>query len=220
MYWGHLRRVGSHIKSSLWTVPLLAIPVAMIATRLVHWLDAQREWTLLGLGVAGAQAMLQAATTCNLIIPGLYIRLFAGGDLGRKRSDDAQHYRDDFAARQCRPLHGGLVHTHVHLSLLGCAPVDSIKSISCLARCRTRLALACFAAFLYLIDYASRLLRPIAVLTHVANEGIAVIKSVYPEPEPRSGCFRKVSATPWTSPSGSFSTRERPGSCWRSILTH
>ena len=66
MYWGHLRRVGSHVKSSLWTVPLLAIPVAMIATRLVHWLDAQREWTLLGLGVAGAQAMLQAATTATL----------------------------------------------------------------------------------------------------------------------------------------------------------
>ena len=66
MYWGHLRRVGSHVKSSLWTVPLLAIPVAMIATRLAHWLDAQREWTLLGLGVAGAQAMLQAATTATL----------------------------------------------------------------------------------------------------------------------------------------------------------
>ena len=66
MYWGRLRRVGSYVKSSLWTVPLLAIPVAMIATRLVHWLDAQREWTLLGFGVAGAQALLQAATTATL----------------------------------------------------------------------------------------------------------------------------------------------------------
>jgi len=44
------------------------------------------------------------------------------------------------------------------------------------------LGIACFAAFLYLIDYASRLLRPISVLTHVADTGFAVIESVYPEP--------------------------------------
>ena len=43
------------------------------------------------------------------------------------------------------------------------------------------LGIACFAAFLYLIDYASRLLRPISVLTHVADSGFAVIESVYPE---------------------------------------
>ena len=49
------------------------------------------------------------------------------------------------------------------------------------------LGIACFAAFLYLIDYASRLLRPIAVLTHVANSGFAVIESVYPEPSSGPG---------------------------------
>ena len=37
------------------------------------------------------------------------------------------------------------------------------------------LAVACFAAFLYLIDSASKLLRPIAILTSVGNSGIAVI---------------------------------------------
>ncbi len=44
------------------------------------------------------------------------------------------------------------------------------------------LAVACFAAFLYLIDSASKLLRPITILTNVGNSGIAVIKDVYPEP--------------------------------------
>jgi uncharacterized membrane protein len=42
------------------------------------------------------------------------------------------------------------------------------------------LALLCFAAFLYLIDYAARLLRPISILTRVGNEGLKVIESVYP----------------------------------------
>ena len=53
------------------------------------------------------------------------------------------------------------------------------------------LTLACFAAFLYLIDYAARLLRPISILTRVGNEGLAVIKSVYPDPEPRCGSSKK-----------------------------
>ena len=37
-----------------------------------------------------------------------------------------------------------------------------------------------FAAFFYLIDYASRLLRPISILAHVGGVGLSVIESVYP----------------------------------------
>jgi uncharacterized membrane protein len=43
------------------------------------------------------------------------------------------------------------------------------------------LALLCFAAFLYLIDYAARLLRPISILTQVGNVGLGVIEDVYPD---------------------------------------
>ena len=39
-----------------------------------------------------------------------------------------------------------------------------------------------FAAFFYLIDYASRLLRPISILAHVGGVGLSVIESVYPDP--------------------------------------
>jgi len=34
-----------------------------------------------------------------------------------------------------------------------------------------------------MIDYAARLLRPVAVVARVGDEGTAMIKSVYPEPE-------------------------------------
>jgi uncharacterized membrane protein len=44
------------------------------------------------------------------------------------------------------------------------------------------LGLFCFAAFFYFIDYASRLLRPISILEHVGDDGIAVIETVYPDP--------------------------------------
>jgi len=60
MYWNLARRAGRAFKSSLWSVPLIAIPFALAATRLLHWLDARLEWSLLGFGVPGAQALMQA----------------------------------------------------------------------------------------------------------------------------------------------------------------
>jgi uncharacterized membrane protein len=44
------------------------------------------------------------------------------------------------------------------------------------------LGLLSMAAFLYLIDYAARLLRPISILSRVSENGLAVIAAVYPQP--------------------------------------
>jgi uncharacterized membrane protein len=43
------------------------------------------------------------------------------------------------------------------------------------------LGIASMAAFLFLIDYAARLLRPVSILARVSEEALAVIKSVYPD---------------------------------------
>jgi uncharacterized membrane protein len=44
------------------------------------------------------------------------------------------------------------------------------------------LGVICLATFLYLIDYAARLLRPVAIAGRLGEMGIAVIKSVYRQP--------------------------------------
>ena len=62
------------------------------------------------------------------------------------------------------------------------------------------LGLASIMAFLFLIDYAARLLRPVSILWRVGEKGLSVIESVYPKPirtptqRPRSA----VSSTPPT----------------------
>jgi Predicted membrane protein (DUF2254) len=66
MHWRQFFRVRQSLRSSLWTVPIIAIPFAMFATRLAHWLDAQIQWTFLGFGVKGAEALLQATATATL----------------------------------------------------------------------------------------------------------------------------------------------------------
>jgi uncharacterized membrane protein len=44
------------------------------------------------------------------------------------------------------------------------------------------LGVACIADFLFLIDYAARLLRPVSVLARVGDDGLRVVESVYPRP--------------------------------------
>jgi uncharacterized membrane protein len=51
------------------------------------------------------------------------------------------------------------------------------------------LGIACMATFLFLIDYAARLLRPVSIVGRVGDEGMAVIRSVYPN---RVGDFPDV----------------------------
>jgi uncharacterized membrane protein len=56
----------SYIRTSLWVVPLIAIPLELIATRLLHSVDGWLGWPFLDLGVSGAQAMLNALITATL----------------------------------------------------------------------------------------------------------------------------------------------------------
>ena len=170
-----------YLRSSLWVVPLVAIPLGMIATRLLHWLDGQVEWALTGLAITGARALLDAVVTSSLSF-----MVFTFGSL---------LVAIQVASGQMTPriiatvlLRNNVVRYTVGLFiftfLVALGTHDRIDdkahqlplfAVSCLG-------IACFAAFLYLIDYASRLLRPISILTHVANSGFAVIESVYPEP--------------------------------------
>src|SRR6478752_10659770 len=56
----------TYLRSSLWAIPIIAIPLELMATRLLHRLDAWGEWSLLGIAIPGAQATLQAIVTATL----------------------------------------------------------------------------------------------------------------------------------------------------------
>src|SRR4029079_4653696 len=180
MHWGWLQEVRSYVKSALWTVPLLAIPVAIIANRLLHWLDARQEWTLLGFGVPGAQAGLQTSGTATLSF-----MVFTFGSL---------LVAIQVASGQLTPriIATTLLQDRVIRNTVGLFMLTFVLTLSVQDRIDTKvhqlplfvaiaLSLACFAAFLYLIDYAAKLLRPVSILTRVGSEGLAVIRSVYPD---------------------------------------
>ena len=66
MRWNRLYGIRNYLKSSLWVVPFIAIPLALVATRALHRLDTWLGWNFLGYGATGAKSLLDAFVTATL----------------------------------------------------------------------------------------------------------------------------------------------------------
>jgi uncharacterized membrane protein len=181
MNWKQLYHLRIFLKSSLWVVPLIAIPFELAATQILHRMDGWLGWTLLGLGVSGAQAMLNALITATLSFTvftfgSLLVALqIASGQL-TPRIIATVLVRDPVV----RYTTGLFIFTLLFsISAINRIQGTVFQLVAFVAAC---LGILCFAAFLYLIDYAARLLRPISILALVGKAGLAVIESVYPDP--------------------------------------
>ena len=160
--------------------PLLLSHFELVATRLVHRLDAWLGWPFLGVALPGAQATLQAIVTATLS----FIVFTFGSLLVAIQVASAQMTPRIIATTLLRDnvvkYTVGLFIFTLLFALSAQNRMD--KEVHQLVLFVTALlGVSCFAAFFYLIDYASRLLRPISILTRVGNRGLAVIKSVYPD---------------------------------------
>jgi uncharacterized membrane protein len=181
MFWKSTSGIKSELKSSLWVIPLVAIPLELLATRVVHYLDERMGWTIMDLTVSGAQAMYQAIVSAILSF-----LVFTFGSL---------LVAIQVASSQLTPriistilLTDKVVKFSVALFIFTLLFALSAQNRldkdvhELVAFITASLGILCFATFFYLIDHASRLLRPISVLSQVGSEGINVIHGVYPKP--------------------------------------
>jgi uncharacterized membrane protein len=179
MNWSIFYGLRSYFRSSLWVVPFIAIPFALVITRLVHWLDAWLGWSLLGFGLAGAQALLQTIVTATLsfvvfTFGSLLVAIQVAGAQLTSRIIATTLLRNDVV----RYAVGLFIFTLMFaLGAQNRMDKDVHQLVLFLA---ALLVILSFAAFFYLIDYASRLLRPITILAHVGADGLVVIENVYP----------------------------------------
>lgn len=179
MVWKTLFHLRGYLKSSLWLVPFIAIPIELAATRILHRLDSWLGWTLLDLGVSGAQGMLNAIITATLsfvvfTFGSLLVALQIASGQMTPRIIATILVRDNVV----RCTTGLFIFTLLFaISALNRIQATAFQLVEFLAAC---LGVLCFAAFLFLIDYASRLLRPISILGRVGEAGLAVIRNVYP----------------------------------------
>lgn len=179
--WNVIYRMVSYTRSSLWIVPIIAIFLEFIAVRFFHALDAWIVYPFEGLGLHGAETLLQTIITMTLSF-----LVFTFGSL---------LVAIQVASGQLTPriIATTLLRNNVVRYSVGLFVFSMMFAVSTLGRIEEQvhkiplffaatLGLLCIADFLYLIDYASRLLRPVSIAGRVGEMGIRVIESVYPRP--------------------------------------
>jgi len=181
MYWKQSYYLRDYFRSSLWVVPLIAIPFALVATRVLHRLDVWLGWRFLDFNASGAEAMLNTIVTATLsfvvfTFGSLLVALQVASGQLTPRIIATILVRNNVV----RYTTGLFIFTLLFgISALNRMQDNVFQLVVFVAAC---LAIMCFAAFLFLIDYAARLLRPISIVSHVGKAGLAVIDSVYPQP--------------------------------------
>jgi uncharacterized membrane protein len=177
--WNRAYRVLSYVRSALWVVPILAGALELIVIRLLLHFDRYVTWDLTGLKASGAQALFQTISTLTLSFI-----IFTFGSL---------LVAIQIAGGQLTPriIATLLLRDRVIKYTVGLHVFTMLYAISALNRFGGEvsqlvtffgvgLGLACLGTFLFLIDYSARLLRPVRIVSLVGDDGLGVIRAVYP----------------------------------------
>jgi uncharacterized membrane protein len=178
MTWLQRYRIRHYIENSMWIFPLCAMIVAIVAVRLLNWLDEVLGWqssldadtTRAVLGTMAASMFTFLVFVCSALLVAVQL-----------------------ASAQLTPRIIGLLFrdpvTKFSLTLF---VFTFALSLAALVRITTFVppltaqvaaysCLVSLAVFLYLIDHVGRFLRPSGALRTVASLGREVIENVYPK---------------------------------------
>jgi uncharacterized membrane protein len=180
MLWNQWYSLRSYVRSSLWIVPFAAVLIYVVAIRVVAALDSELAWNSgLFLGEAGPRVVVN--TIVNLTLSFLIFTLgsllvaiqIAGGQLTPRIIAATL-----LSNNTLRFIVGLLIFTFLFAmgtsARLESGPAPLSAVIAGL------LGYLSLAAFLFLIDYAARMLRPVSILWLVGEQGRAAIRDVYP----------------------------------------
>jgi uncharacterized membrane protein len=178
--WDFFFRAVSYLKSALWTVPILAIVLVLVITPGLRAIDAWFAWRISGLGPKGAESLYSTVITLTLsfmvfTFGSLLVAIQVASGQLTPRVIATTLLRDNVVRYTVGLFVFTLVFAVIALDRLETRVLEIVTLITAL------LGIASIAAFLFLIDYAARLLRPVSILARIGNEGLAMITSMYPE---------------------------------------
>ncbi len=191
MAWNRRYGLISRVRSSLWIVPILAVMAAIALNRIIDrvgvWIDTRGGYDLqygfLAVTAGEAHSILDRIFTLNLSFlvfsfGSLLVAIQVAGGQYTPRIIATTLLRDNVIRWIVGLFVFSLLWTHRTMVKLGQSSV--VPQLQVLIA--TIIGLGSVVAFILLIDYCARLLRPVSLVGRVAEHGFAVIKSVYPHP--------------------------------------
>jgi uncharacterized membrane protein len=180
MKWGRNYARRSYLRSSMWIVPVAAFVVSAIVIRLVAWLDDVSPWKWdWHIDIPVVQIMLQGmigATLSFLVFTfsSLLVAIQVASAQLTPRIIATTLLRDPTIRRVVALFVLTLAFS------LGTLARTQGEVPYFLLTCATILAAGSTVAFIYLIDYAARLLRPVTIVWRLGEDGIKAVEDVYP----------------------------------------
>lgn len=176
--WSWIYGATSYSRSALWIVPFFAIAAVFVAVPILRALDGWIGWRLTDLGLHGAQTLYETVITLNLsflvfTFGSLLVAIQVAGGQLTPRVIATTLLRDNVVRYSVGLFVFALIFTVRALNRLGDIRQELVTLLIAM------LGLASLVTFLFLIDYAARLLRPVSILARIAEEGLRVIKSQY-----------------------------------------
>ena len=190
MRWNQWYRLKSYFRSALWIVPFIALLLENVAIRLVFQLHERLGWVPRWFGATPAATSEALNTVVTLSISFI---VFSFGSL---------LVAIQVASGQLTPriIATTLLRNNVIRFTVGLFTFTMLFAVGTGARLDSSmthpaiaiswaLGVASIAAFLFLIDYTARLLRPVSILSRIGEQGVKVIEGVFPDlveaPRPR-----------------------------------
>lgn len=207
LVWSRLYRTVSYLKSALWTVPFISIVGVLAIAPTLRWLDGWLGWRISGLSRGGATSLYQTVITLTLsfmvfTFGSLLVAIQVAGAQLTPRIIATTLLRDNVVRYTV-----GLFVFSLVFAIMALNRVDTTFNEIVPLLCAV-LGLLCMAAFLFLIDYAARLLRPVSILARVGDEGLGVIEAVYPD---RVSDLSEADDPPFVPPAGPSATVHHNG---------
>jgi uncharacterized membrane protein len=180
MKWNRRYVIRSYLSSALWIVPLVALLAENVVIRAAFRLRSWLEWVpWFGTTVGGAAEALNTVETLTISFI-----VFTFGSL---------LVAIQVASGQLTPriIATALLRNNVIRWTVGLFTFTMLFAVGAGARLGEEvpqfavtiawvLGIASIAAFLFLIDYTARLLRPVSIVWRIAEQGVRVIQDVYP----------------------------------------
>jgi len=181
MAWNRWYAIKSYVLSSLWLAPLIAFVLSQVTFRVIHatHVDFGPIPGFVSSG-DGARSALDISITLQISF-----LVFTFGSL---------LVAVQVASGQLTPriIVAALLRDNVIRSIVGLFCFGLLLAIGTRNRLETMpqyaislaaiIGLMSTVAFLFLIDYAARLLRPVSIVWRVGESGLRVIEDIYPKP--------------------------------------
>ena len=174
MEWRTRYVVKSYLSSSMWLIPLAAYVVSLVSIRVLSWIDARLHWQWgWQLDIAVVQNVLQlfVAAMLSFIVftfSSLLVAVQIASAQLTPRIIATVLLRDN----TIRIIAALFVLSFVfNLGLL--ARTQTVGALRAPDGLRSCSPLTSIGAFLYLMDYAARLLRPISIVWRLGEAGLA-----------------------------------------------